>query len=140
MRLFPGGGRRFTLRHGYLFRLLILSAISLISLWWFLAPLDIDDGTYNKSKLPIAVPNNKREINLNFNPLGVQLSDVFAEQLRNKIESKRSPLIFKDGHFILSEAKIRFLSGAIHYFRVVPEYWEDRLYKLKAAGLNTVET
>ena len=31
-------------------------------------------------------------------------------------------------------------SGAIHYFRVMPEYWEDRLFKLKAAGLNTVET
>ncbi|MCR5426415.1 MAG: beta-galactosidase [Lachnospiraceae bacterium] len=32
------------------------------------------------------------------------------------------------------------ISGAIHYFRVVPEYWEDRLLKLKAMGCNTVET
>lgn len=32
------------------------------------------------------------------------------------------------------------MSGAIHYFRVVPEYWEDRLLKLKACGFNTVET
>ena len=31
-------------------------------------------------------------------------------------------------------------SGAMHYFRTVPEYWEDRLTKLKAAGFNTVET
>lgn len=35
---------------------------------------------------------------------------------------------------------VRILSGAIHYFRVVPEYWKDRLLKLKACGLNTVET
>ncbi|MFD0713459.1 beta-galactosidase family protein [Paenibacillus sp. GCM10027626] len=35
---------------------------------------------------------------------------------------------------------IRLLSGAIHYFRVVPEYWEDRLRKLQACGFNTVET
>lgn len=35
---------------------------------------------------------------------------------------------------------IRLLSGAMHYFRVVPEYWRDRLIKLKAMGLNTVET
>lgn len=35
---------------------------------------------------------------------------------------------------------IQFISGAIHYFRVVPEYWEDRLLKLKACGFNTVET
>ncbi len=31
-------------------------------------------------------------------------------------------------------------SGAIHYFRVPKEYWYDRLLKLKAMGLNTVET
>ncbi|GAB2324632.1 beta-galactosidase [Alkalibacterium sp. m-11] len=35
---------------------------------------------------------------------------------------------------------IKIISGAIHYFRVVPEYWEDRLKKLKAMGCNTVET
>ncbi|MCX6992658.1 MAG: beta-galactosidase [Kiritimatiellaeota bacterium] len=34
----------------------------------------------------------------------------------------------------------RLLAGALHYFRVVPEYWEDRLKKLKYLGLNTVET
>ena len=32
------------------------------------------------------------------------------------------------------------LSGAIHYFRVHPAYWQDRLLKLKACGYNTVET
>ncbi|OOC62126.1 glycoside hydrolase family 35 protein [Paenibacillus ihbetae] len=42
--------------------------------------------------------------------------------------------------FVLGEEAIQILSGAIHYFRVVPEYWEDRLLKLKACGLNTVET
>lgn len=34
----------------------------------------------------------------------------------------------------------KVISGAIHYFRVVPEYWQDRLEKLKALGCNTVET
>lgn len=34
----------------------------------------------------------------------------------------------------------KIISGAIHYFRVVPEYWRDRLEKLKAMGCNTVET
>ena len=42
---------------------------------------------------------------------------------------------------ILAErAPYRIISGAVHYFRVVPEYWEDRLLKLKACGFNTVET
>lgn len=43
-------------------------------------------------------------------------------------------------HFILDEQPIRLLSGALHYFRIVPEYWQDRLLKLQACGLNTVET
>ena len=34
----------------------------------------------------------------------------------------------------------RLLSGALHYFRVLPEQWGDRLIKLKAMGLNCVET
>ncbi|MFC4601052.1 glycoside hydrolase family 35 protein [Cohnella hongkongensis] len=42
--------------------------------------------------------------------------------------------------FVYEGKPIRILSGAIHYFRVVPEYWEDRLLKLKACGFNTVET
>ena len=42
--------------------------------------------------------------------------------------------------FIVEGKEKRILSGAIHYFRVVPGYWEDRLRKLKASGLNTVET
>lgn len=46
----------------------------------------------------------------------------------------------KDRQFLLDGQPIQLLSGAIHYFRVVPEYWEDRLLKLKACGLNTVET
>lgn len=42
--------------------------------------------------------------------------------------------------FIVGGKVKRILSGAIHYFRVVPGYWEDRLKRLQAAGLNTVET
>ena len=46
----------------------------------------------------------------------------------------------KNGEFLLDGKPFQVLSGAIHYFRTVPEYWEDRLRKLKALGLNTVET
>jgi len=42
--------------------------------------------------------------------------------------------------FLLDGKPFRILSGAMHYFRVVPEYWRDRLEKMKAFGLNTVET
>lgn len=42
--------------------------------------------------------------------------------------------------FYLDGKPMKIISGAIHYFRVVPEYWRDRLEKLKAMGCNTVET
>lgn len=47
---------------------------------------------------------------------------------------------YNNDHFIIDGQPTRIISGAIHYFRVVPEYWEDRLKKLKACGFNTVET
>jgi len=49
-------------------------------------------------------------------------------------------LTYEDSNFVLNGSVVRLLSGAIHYFRTVPEYWRDRLLKLKACGLNTVET
>ncbi|MUG65085.1 beta-galactosidase [Paenibacillus campinasensis] len=46
----------------------------------------------------------------------------------------------KESQFVYDGKPVQLLSGALHYFRIVPEYWEDRLLKLKACGLNTVET
>ncbi|MFJ5546652.1 beta-galactosidase family protein [Streptomyces sp. NPDC093225] len=34
----------------------------------------------------------------------------------------------------------RIVSAAVHYFRVRPELWHDRLLRLRAMGVNTVET
>ncbi|MFC5404077.1 glycoside hydrolase family 35 protein [Cohnella soli] len=42
--------------------------------------------------------------------------------------------------FVHDGKSVQLISGALHYFRVVPEYWRDRLLKLKACGLNCVET
>lgn len=42
--------------------------------------------------------------------------------------------------FVYNGKPVRIISGAIHYFRIVPECWRDRLLKLKACGFNTVET
>ncbi|MDQ0254106.1 beta-galactosidase [Evansella vedderi] len=40
----------------------------------------------------------------------------------------------------LNGEPVQLISGAIHYFRIVPDYWEDRLLKLKVCGFNCVET
>ncbi len=42
--------------------------------------------------------------------------------------------------FYLDGKPFKVISGSFHYFRTVPEYWVDRLEKLKALGCNTVET
>ena len=46
----------------------------------------------------------------------------------------------ENGQFYLDGKPLRILSGAMHYFRICPEYWEDRMRKLKQCGFNTVET
>ena len=51
-----------------------------------------------------------------------------------------SEFTYNESSFLLDGKPFTVLSGAIHYFRVVPEYWEDRLKKLRACGFNTVET
>ena len=42
--------------------------------------------------------------------------------------------------FLLDGQPHRILSGAIHYFRVHPEQWADRIRKARLMGLNTIET
>ena len=49
-------------------------------------------------------------------------------------------LTVKGGDFYRDGEKTTLVSGTIHYFRVVPDYWEDRLKKLRACGFNAVET
>ncbi|MFC9699834.1 beta-galactosidase [Streptomyces sp. NPDC056943] len=47
--------------------------------------------------------------------------------------------IAADG-FRLDDRPFRIISGGLHYFRVHPEQWADRLHKARLLGLNTVET
>lgn len=43
-------------------------------------------------------------------------------------------------HFLLDGRPHRILSGAIHYFRIHPDQWADRIHKARLLGLNTIET
>ena len=44
-----------------------------------------------------------------------------------------------NGTFSLKNEPFRIKSGSIHYFRIPHQEWSDRLLKLKAMGLNTVD-
>ncbi|WP_420310447.1 glycoside hydrolase family 35 protein [Streptomyces sp. YS-B37] len=45
-----------------------------------------------------------------------------------------------DEGFLLDAQPFQIISGGLHYFRVHPEQWSDRLRKARLMGLNTVET
>ena len=45
-----------------------------------------------------------------------------------------------DTDFLLDGKPFRVLSGALHYFRVHPGQWADRIRKARLMGLNTIET
>ncbi|MFC9247535.1 beta-galactosidase family protein [Streptomyces sp. NPDC057136] len=51
-----------------------------------------------------------------------------------------SVLQIDNAGFLLDGQPFRILSGGLHYFRVHPEQWADRLRKARLMGLNTVET
>jgi beta-galactosidase len=51
------------------------------------------------------------------------------------------PFIDVDGHgFIVNGKRVYIESGSIHYPRVPPELWRDRLLRLRRASFNTVQT
>lgn len=43
-------------------------------------------------------------------------------------------------HFLLDGEPFRVLSAALHYFRIHPDQWADRIEKARLMGLNTIET
>ena len=42
--------------------------------------------------------------------------------------------------FLLDGSPYQIVSGALHYFRIHPEQWSDRIEKARLMGLNTIET
>ncbi len=42
--------------------------------------------------------------------------------------------------FLLDGRPLQILSGALHYFRIHPDHWSDRIAKARQLGLNTIET
>ncbi|WP_439901139.1 glycoside hydrolase family 35 protein [Microbacterium azadirachtae] len=55
-------------------------------------------------------------------------------------ETPRAALTHEDGVLLRHGTPFRMLSGAVHYFRIHPDQWEDRLRRLAAMGANTVDT
>ncbi len=55
-------------------------------------------------------------------------------------ESKSRDFRIEGNRFLMNGKPYQIISGEMHYARIPPEYWADRLRKARAMGLNTVCT
>ncbi|XP_032786676.2 beta-galactosidase [Daphnia magna] len=55
-------------------------------------------------------------------------------------ESHNFSIDYANNQFIKDGKPFRYVSGAMHYFRVPFQYWPDRMRKMRASGLNALET
>jgi beta-galactosidase len=68
-------------------------------------------------------------------------SELDENEDRVKGEERMSlPITTDRAGFVRAGRPHRIISGAIHYQRVHPELWGDRLARLRALGLNAIET
>jgi beta-galactosidase len=63
-----------------------------------------------------------------------------AAPCQDATESTMPSFTIGDTDFLLDGQPFRVLSGALHYFRVHPDLWADRIHKARLMGLNTIET
>ncbi|KJH50931.1 glycosyl hydrolase family 35 [Dictyocaulus viviparus] len=46
---------------------------------------------------------------------------------------------YKNDQFLLDGKPFRYISGSIHYFRIHPSQWRDRLQRVRALGFNAIQ-
>ncbi|XP_054271628.1 beta-galactosidase-like isoform X2 [Macrosteles quadrilineatus] len=64
--------------------------------------------------------------------ISIVATDVWTKEVREfKID-------YENNRFLKDGEPFQYISGSLHYFRVPRVYWQDRLRKLRAAGLNVV--
>ncbi|CAK7356865.1 unnamed protein product [Dovyalis caffra] len=100
--------------------LLLISLIAFLAIIPVFAPLPSLSSSSHYSHSPRLRHHRK-----------VVISNVTAKTRLFKIDDDK---FWKDGE------PFRIIGGDLHYFRVLPQYWEDRLVRAKAMGLNTIQT
>uniref|UniRef100_A0A914VTW2 Beta-galactosidase n=1 Tax=Plectus sambesii TaxID=2011161 RepID=A0A914VTW2_9BILA len=64
---------------------------------------------------------------------------TFCDQSTNADWKPFFKIDYDNDQFLLDGKPYRYIAGSVHYFRIPPEYWLDRLAKTAAAGLNAIE-
>ncbi|RLV98126.1 hypothetical protein DV515_00011067 [Chloebia gouldiae] len=113
--MWPCGGRRQRRLGG--------AALLLVLLWLLLR-------RYYPCLLPVSEPCENAVL-LRFNWSELTPLGLWGRTLGLQTENSQ---------FLLEGMPFRIFGGSMHYFRVPREYWEDRMLKMRACGLNTLTT
>ncbi|XP_064477221.1 beta-galactosidase-like [Ornithodoros turicata] len=68
------------------------------------------------------------------------MPEASGSRFRSHIPNRSFIVDYENNVFLKDGKPFRIIAGSIHYFRVPYPLWRDRLYKLKACGLNTIDT
>ena len=58
--------------------------------------------------------------------------------LASMTREARPSFVIHNDSFVHNGEPFLLRSGSLHYFRVPPAYWADRMLRMKAMGLNSV--
>ncbi|XP_068224951.1 beta-galactosidase-like [Palaemon carinicauda] len=65
---------------------------------------------------------------------------ISGNTLEAQASNRSFTIDYENDRFLKDGKPFRYISGSIHYFRVLPSEWRDRLRKLRMAGFNAVQT
>ena len=68
--------------------------------------------------------------------LALSVVDAIDSTSRTQLPS----FFIENDSFVQDGVPMQIVAGEIHYSRVPIEYWKDRLLRLRAMGLNTIQT
>ncbi|XP_050711222.1 LOW QUALITY PROTEIN: beta-galactosidase-like [Eriocheir sinensis] len=72
----------------------------------------------------------------------VALGGAIAEPTQSKVrdDERTFTIDYANNQFLKDGEPFRYVAGSIHYFRVLPSDWRDRLRKMRRAGFNVLQT
>ncbi|GIX89477.1 beta-galactosidase [Caerostris extrusa] len=72
--------------------------------------------------------------------MNLPILSIFCLFCVTVVFSRSFTVDYENNTFLKDGKPFRYMSGSIHYFRVPSVFWYDRLYKMKMAGLNAIQT
>ncbi|GIY73344.1 beta-galactosidase [Caerostris extrusa] len=72
--------------------------------------------------------------------MNLYIFSIFYVFCLTKVFARSFTVDYENNTFLKDGKPFRYISGTLHYFQVPSEFWYDRMYKMKMAGLNAIQT